>query len=170
MTEIQELLMNDDCWLPGKSRHVSQICKKSIISTSDGDSEKLRNGHDRHIGEDMNGWTCQVGDWVEYKLEKPEKIKEIRLVFDSELSRFMPNMVSVYPIDPIVFKTPEQMVKGFRLEAQTADGGWKTLIIEGDNYQRLVRIPVDETVQSIKLTITATHGRKKVDVFSFDFK
>lgn len=169
MAETQELLMNDDCWLPGKKRHIASVCVDAALTTSNGKPDALRNGHDRTIDETSNGWSCEVGDWCQYTLEKEDVIHEIRFVFDSNLNRDARNMVSNYPKDLWTFTPPATLVKAFKVELQDKNGDWKTIHQESNNYQRLVKIPVNEMASAIKMTIEGTHGEEKVEVFSFDF-
>ena len=60
--ELQQALMSDDCYLPWRSRSVPDLAKSARLTASAGDPEPLRNGVDRPVGEQDNGWAGDVGE------------------------------------------------------------------------------------------------------------
>ncbi|MCL2479501.1 MAG: FAD-dependent oxidoreductase, partial [Treponema sp.] len=57
--ELQQTLMEDDCWLPGFKRQISKLAGGAKLTSNAnpvaGNAEVLRNGQDRPIGKDDNG-------------------------------------------------------------------------------------------------------------------
>ena len=45
--EVQKILPDDDCFLPGFVRQIPEKCKKAVLTASSGGAEVLRNGIDR---------------------------------------------------------------------------------------------------------------------------
>lgn len=163
--EVQRLLQDDDCWLPGLKRKVSELTCQAELNASTGEPELLRNGIDRHDSDNSNCWTGKHGDWVEYILPSPELITRIRLVFDSNLSRDGRNMPSSYPLNRRSFGQPETLVRAFKLELQTQNQSWTEIFNTDNNYQRLVNLPVDVSASRIRLTILDEQAK---NVFSFE--
>jgi len=174
--ELQQALMDDDCWLPGLRRSVSKISAESIVVASQGDAEVLRNGDERELGDDDNSWIAGEGDWAEYQLSRETELQEIRLVFDSNLvyrgmnNRNL-NMVCNFPLDMPKYQTPETIVRGFHIEAEDADGKVSTIYCAENNYQRLVRITKPFTAKRVRLVIDAVRGKSGTNkIFAFDVK
>ena len=167
ITDIQNTLMDDDCFLPGKLRNISPLCKKATLTASCGNPEELRSGMDRDTKEALNAWQCNEGDWVEYDFGTPADLKRIRLVFDSRLTRnkdnWHLNMIFNRALDTPDYKVDDCLVEGYHIEA---DG--KEIFRETDNYQRLVKIPVDVKAAKLRLVIDKLRGTGVRNVFAFE--
>ena len=165
--EIQNTLMDDDCFLPGKVRSISELCRKAALSASCGDPEELRSGVDREVGDSLNAWQCGEGDWAEYDFGKPTPLKRVRLIFDSRLRRNKTqdhlNMIFNRYKDTPDYKVDECLVEAYHIEA---DG--KVIFREKENYQRLVKIPVDVKASRLRLVIDKLRGSGKRNVFAFE--
>jgi hypothetical protein len=110
-----------------------------------------------------------VGTAISYVFAAPESVSEARIVFDSSLSRKTRNMPSLHRLDAN-WQPPETLVKGFRIEGQDENGTWHTLYTETNNYQRLVRVPLDAQVTAIRLVPEATWGAVECRIFAFDVR
>lgn len=164
--EIQQTLLDDDCYLLDVRREVSPLTRSAKLAASAGDPEVLRNGADRPEGETENAWHVRSGDWAEYDLGADARPAEVRLIFDSDLKRDHLNMVSNYSLKGEVYTPPASLVRGFHLEA---DG--KEVFRTDNNYQRLVKIPLPAPVRRLKLTVDALRdGREDARIFSFEVR
>ena len=162
--EIQDMLMDDDCYLPGFQRTIPEICRNATLSASSGDPESLRNGIDRELDGNLNLWNCRIGDTAEYDFGEEKSIREIRLVFDSDLEHPNLNVVANYWLQGKVFTPPSSLVSAFDL---LADG--KIIYHTDNNYQRLIRIPVDIRARKLTLRILGFAGQQDSGgVFAFD--
>lgn len=168
--ELQQTLMEDDCYLPWHKREIPELTKKAMLTSSVGDAEVLRNGLDRPIGEEDNGWFGNIGDWVQYSFNQPEHIQELRFVFDSHLNRKIHNMPCNYPLHNSDFHVPDSMIKDFKIEIKDYNGQWKEACKIKNNYQRLVRVKVDLQTTAIRFVPLSTWGLDKVHVFSWDIR
>ncbi len=166
--ELKQTLMDDDCYLPFNAREIPAVSKAAALTASEGDPEPLRNGHDRPIGDDDNGCTVALDGWIEYAFDAPTKLSQARMTFDSDLNRYRLNLPSSYPIDLPMRSVPETMVRGFRIDVKTPDGSWTTAHEENNNYQRLVRVPLDVETTAVRLVPTATWGADQAHLFAFD--
>jgi len=157
---LQQTLMEDDCFLPGLTRKVSELTLSGECS-----AEVVRNGIDRG---DANCWKGKTGDFVEYNFENDTEIKEIRLVFDSDLNRDYYNMPCNYPLKETKYKVPETLITKYKIEGETADG--KVYIITAENHQRFVKIPVDWCVKTLRFIPLEENGCGEYRLFSFEIK
>ncbi len=179
IAQLKQKLMDDDCYLPWNKRQVSELSKNARLSATTGDADVLRNGIERPIGEDFNGWIGNKGDIVEYSFDNTEEIKEVRLVFDSDLNRqtldghetlrrYDTLANRFYEMEPFGF--PKTMVKAFKIEYLDADGEWSLLMSTNENRQRLIKLSTDIKTKAIRFMPIETWGLKEVHLFSFEVR
>ncbi|MDQ1318420.1 MAG: hypothetical protein QG588_2081, partial [Candidatus Poribacteria bacterium] len=168
--ELQQALMDDDCYLPWNIREIPELTKLALLSASEGDPEPLRNGIDRPIGDADNGWTGKLSSWVQYSYNSPQKINEFRFVFDSDLNRRPLGMPCNYPLHSEPVTTPKTMVREFRIEALDENGSWLVIAEENNNYQRLVRIRKNVKTTAVRFIPLATWGAENAHLFSWSVK
>jgi hypothetical protein len=84
MGDLQEALMDDDCYLPWHARTVSAMTRNATLTASSGNAEPLRSGIDRDLGDVEHGWWADPDTSVEYRFERQQTIQSVRLVFDSD--------------------------------------------------------------------------------------
>lgn len=172
--EVQRRLMDDDCWLPGLCRSVSEACKSAQLAGAD-NAENLRNGIDRPTDDTGdNGCYVPLGASVTYTFAQPTQIDRIRLIFDSDLDRKTLKggiqeicdcpTVCNKPVDMQPYTFPATMTKAFEI---LADG--EVIYRTECNHQRLVRIPLGKAVTTLALRPLQTYGSKCAHIFSFDF-
>ena len=162
--EVQKILLDDDCYLPGFAREIPEICRRAKLSASGGDPEVLRNGIDRELDGNENFWHCQENSFVQYDFEKEQELHEVRIVFNSDLSRPHLNIRALYFLNDGTFSPPETLVEDFDI---IADG--KVIAQIKGNFQRLVKIPVSVKAKSLKLVIRKIRSNQtRCGVFSFD--
>lgn len=166
--ELQQTLMDDDCYLPWHKRRTSALTRRAMLSASAGDPEPLRNGLDRPIAGADNGWTAPLGAWAEYRFDVPTRVTGLRFTFDSELNRPEKNTPANLPLDIPVVTPPAMLVRAFRIETLTEAGEWRQTAHVRQNYQRLVRLPCDVTTRAVRFVPEATWGAADVHVFAWD--
>lgn len=162
--------MNDDCYLPGLLRNISEITSRAKITDSTIEKEKLRSGLDRAKGDESNCWTAKSGDCVEYSFADETEISEISLVFDSNLDRRQHNQPCCYPLDAPQREVPATMTRSFAITGIDENGKENVIADVENNYQRLVKIKASGKFNSIKLKIGSSWGNEEVNVFSFEVK
>jgi hypothetical protein len=168
IAELKQTLMDDDCYLPWNVRAVPALARTAILTASEGDPEPLRNGLDRPIGDADNGWTGQIGAWVEYRFTAPKRVRKLRFVFDSDLNRPEKATLANYPLHIEPVSVPQTLVSAFRVEAEDDDRTWHTVAHVENNYQRLVRLEIDVTTCAIRFVPESTWGAEQVHVFTWD--
>ncbi|MDD5599865.1 MAG: FAD-dependent oxidoreductase, partial [Victivallaceae bacterium] len=151
--ELQAQLQADDCWLPGKRRAIPELCRAAELLSSVENTELVRNGFDRPDGDEENCCRVNKGDYLEYRFGRVEAVKEIRIIFDSDLNRDHLNMVAQYPLNMPEFKTPETLIRSFVLSIENERGETAEIFRTDNNYQRLFRLNTAVKAQAVRLTV-----------------
>ena len=162
IAELQNLLMENDMFLPGKRYQAPEICCMAEVSC-----EGLRSGMNRTFDGVDESWHAAVGDSAEYRWKQPVKLSQTRLVFDSDLDRPEKNIIVLHLLDPQFCKTPATLVKRFKLEYQDSDGIWHSI---GDFFnpgQRLMKLPLDIECSALRMTVLETFGNSEVKIFNW---
>lgn len=167
---LQQMLMEDDCYLPWHKRGIWDLTLKANITDKNGSADVLKNGYDRAIGNDDNGWMGNIGEWLQCNFENSEQLHELRFVFDSNLNREIHNMPCNYPLNQNDFHVPETMIKEFNIEAQDECGNWIKVAEIKNNYQRLVKLNINVKTKSIRFIPLSTWGFEKAHIFSWDLR
>ena len=183
LEELQERLMCNDSFLPYNKRTVSPITVASRLDCDGAvDLENLRNGIDRNnhtYGPDDFGAWIPMGKPVTYTLPEPTVLREIRVVFDSDLERVtVPGgeceqlhsmRCNVEPDSPQMH-LPTTLPSEFCVEVQT-QAGWEIVYHTDCNFQRCLRLKSGtKPVNAVRLTVQKRWytDASDVHVFSFD--
>ncbi len=172
LCELQQALMDDDCYIPGHVREIPALSRAARLEASAGDPSPLLSGTDRPIGGETNAFDLPLGGSVAFSFGTPSHVSEARIVFDSNLARHNEskyNIRSNYAIKYEPQKVPDTLVRDFRIETQDASGAWSVLAHVTDNHRRLVRIPVGCAVRAVRLVPERLWGdRPFCRLFAFD--
>jgi hypothetical protein len=182
LTQLQQNLMDDDCFLPWQRRAIAELSAKAKLSASVNDPEPLRNGLDRPSKNgqgqwDDNSWQGPPEAWVEYDFGRITTLKQARMVFDSDLNRMgqganakqaEKNILSNFPLNQPPRTSPPSIIKAFRLEAKGEDGQWRCVYRESNNYQRLRKVPLDLQASALRFIPEATWGADSCKLFAFE--
>ena len=181
MAEVQDRLLDADCFLPTKTRKISDACKKAAISGAD---DSIRDGIDRVNAKVYNNTVCGVtvknGDSITYYLEKPEYVENIHVVFDCDLERkTLPGgwcerthaTRANVPLDAPQFSTPAPLCKSFFIEVTDDSGNTEKVLCNDKNILRAVDAKVGKKLSKISLVVNENWGGDDTTaVFSFDFR
>ncbi len=170
---LQQQLMTEDCYLPLQQRTVPDL---SMNAGYPDDMEMLRNGWDRPIGNQDNGWHGSLGTEITIQFSQVESLTEIRIVFDSDLNRAtLPQEAQGRPMKSIYFRNeeewgvPKTLLRRFRIETQYESDEWTVLVEVENNYQRLFRKDITSIrAKAIRLVPLETWGSPDCHIFSFD--
>ena len=166
--QLQQALLEADCYLPGFQRKISKLAGQAKLRASSGDPSALRNGWDRPGGEEQNSWSGPVGSWLAYSFSGQRYVSDIRIIFDSDLNRSAMNLPCSYPLNPALRSVPACMTKAFSIELQDDKGDWNTVFQTNDNHHRLVHVPIDARTSGVRLVPQATWGDSDATLFAFD--
>lgn len=174
--ELQDILLDDDCFIPGLTRKIPEATKNATITASEGNPDVLVNGCDRPMDGNDNAWSAKPKAWVKISFKQETHITKVRIVFDSDLNRKGQgdcghfeerNLLSNYPLNQPIRPVPKTLVKKFTVLAQLKDQSWTTVHEEDDAHQRLVAINVDVNCIAIKLVLHETWGDELCKLFAF---
>ena len=162
--KLQQTLLKDDCFLPYTDREVSALTTAARVN-----HEVVRNGKDR--GEE-NLWCGKLGEFIEYTFDKPEYIKNLRIIFDSDLNRnfvkslnrSFQNMPHVYPRNENRFKLPETLISEFAVEMEDESG--KIIRKTFENHRRFVMLDINKKCSKLRLIPFRTMGSNEFRIFS----
>jgi hypothetical protein len=168
LRDLQQILMNDDCWLPGRSRAISDLAGTARLS-GDGDNlSLLLDGTDRDRPDESHSWTGAVGQRIEFHWPRPVHVGGVRIVFDSNLNH-LKHMPCSYPRGRSGTSAAlASLVKTFRIESLDADGQWRVVFRETGNYQRLVVIPLRLETRALRFVPEETWGDPEVRIHAFE--
>jgi hypothetical protein len=174
--ELQAALKDDDCYIPGQVAEIPELTRSARLESSDGDAEVLRNGINRTLDDIDNGWWGNVDSEITFSFDRPEKVSQLSVVFDSNFIRngvwegsHPKNMPNYYPLERPQYKVPETLVKNFRIEAEI-DGVFQTVANVKNNHQRLVKVDLNVTTKKVKFIPEETWGADKVHIFSITLR
>jgi len=179
VSELKETLMYDDCYLPFNRRTVSDITSGAELICDAENAENLRNGFDRPIDDEDNGVYADLDKAIEYRFSAPQKLSEIRIVFDSDLNRktlpegevkLQRDMIHNRPLSFVPSYVPKTMTKAYKIEAELANGEVVTIADVSNNYHRLCLHKTDVEAVAVRLTPVLSWGEDKSHIFAFDVK
>ncbi len=175
---LQELLLNSDCFLPSKTRKISQACKDANVSVK---AETIRNGQDRAhsiYGTDKGKsvYPACANEEITYSFPGQE-VSYIHIVFDSDLNReTLPGhwcerercTHSNVRLDSPLMHMPKTLCKDFVLYGELEGKRHEILRVNG-NRKRAYNISINEKLDKLILVPVSSWGEEKISVISFDF-
>ena len=151
---------------------------QSVKSPNLDEYSRLFNGKDRNFGDEENGVILKTGHSVVWSFDENTRVIEIKLVFDSDLTRKSYGLADIHTqystrcntLDdsPQMF-LPKTLVKSYEIKLVTADG--ERIILENRNLKRSVIIPIESEVTAVSLTVLGNWGNTDESrVFAFEVK
>ena len=169
--ELQQALLDDDCYLPWHAREIPALTKNAALVSSAMNIENLRNGIDRPAGEQDNGVYFHPNESATYTFEQPEEISLLRFVFDSDLNRKIKNMPCVFPLGEARWRTPGTLVRDFRVEYSEDGVHFSELIRVAGNCQRLVKLLVKARAKALRFVpLRAWNEAESMHMFAWDVR
>jgi len=179
-SELQNALLNEDCFLPHILRPVSDACKNASLNIK---TEILRNGQDRAhslYGTDKSDYAywADPGEEITYTF-KPQNIASVHIVFCSDLNRdTLPGLSSCerthgtranQRLDSPKMQMPKSLCKSFRIYGEK-DGIRTELLSVENNRKRSYHMTPNQIFDKLVLIPEGTWGEyEKTPVISFDF-
>ena len=123
--------------------------------------ENLCNGFTRpYIGSNIWHSADKEDQQIVLRWEKPQRISQIRLFFDSNLNRFCRSAEMDYT--DLFYR----MVKDYTVYCKTEDGNRKMLCQIRDNYQRVNEVNFEEVfTDELTISLLDTHGQPFYSVY-----
>lgn len=186
--EIQAVLLEDDCFLPGLRRKSSALAQAASLTCDYGDCSNLLNGLDRRIWGNDNGYFGKTNKAITYTFEKPELVSGVRLVLDSDLDReytegnpdgLHTSAVLFFPQshNNTRFGFPKCLIKHYKIELINEHGQWETVVEVTDNHQRFIKHSLGRVATAVRFvplstyhseTKTEDYGSSTAHMFNFE--
>lgn len=172
--ELQARLMEDNCFLPGLARQMPALTRKASIDLPTAELALLQDGIERPRPDADHAATLPVGGALTFTFERPELVKELRIVFDPDFSResVSPNRkMRVFAQrlhtgkDFVPMKVPATLVRCFSV---FADG--EPIAEVTENYHSLVKLSLNVTARTVIVRFDATWGAEQVRLYACDVK
>lgn len=190
ITELQNRLLEDDCFLPKFKRNMPPLTEKAELTTDYGDASVLKNGVDRKIWGSDNGYWGICGRPVTYTFGTAQFVSSFRLIVDSDLDREYtdgnPDALNISaPLfrrcdyNHTTFGFPKCMLKEFSVEVINDKGEWEEVYYTDSNYQRMIIGSINRKTTGVRLIPKATYfseslwntyGSAQAHIFAFDVK
>ncbi len=186
--EIQDILLEDDCFLPHRRRRIWETSRQARLSCDYGDCSALHNGMEHRIWGNDNGYFGRINQAVTYTFDAPTHLTRFRLVADSDLDREYvegnPDALNISTVlmrplsyNRTTFGFPKCMIKSYRIEALDENGQWRSICEEMDNYQRFIRKEIDVVTKAVRFiplstyaseAVSETYGSATAHIFAFE--
>lgn len=173
--ELQYRLIKDDCYLFGiqDTNPRNMALQTSVTASSEHAGYKAHNvinGYQRNIGEQQNLWVSEPLEnstaSLSLRFNKPEKISEVIINFDSNLSTEI--MITISKPNKATQREgiPQELVKNYQIDF-LLEGDIINQTSVTDNHQRHNRIMLDESVEcdEVRIIVLATHGDPCARIF-----
>jgi hypothetical protein len=167
LRELQNTLMDDDAYLPWRTRPIAAISRQANLFTSSGDAQALRDGIERSLAGIDHGWWAAAQQIAEYRFDSPLHLSRARLTFDSHLADNK-RMPCWYPKEGNHRSMPPMLPRAFAIEAQAVNGEWQALHVIENNHQRLHHLPMDVEAQALRFKLLESWGGEQAHIMNFE--
>lgn len=166
--KLQQTLLKNDCFIPGFMNESDDIALKSKVTASSGDASAVINGISRSIGNSGNCWQCREDDCeklLSMEFENSEKLREVRIYFDSNLSReITPSIINSVKARQVK-GTPPELVESYRIRLLKC-GKEVYSVIHFTNGQRFNLLSFDGIeADTLEIQLLTTYGTTTPKVF-----
>lgn len=174
IAQLQQLLMRDDCYLPGIPKDDPEDMMQSAVLAANAEKPgykigNLTNGITRAIDGQTNAWradmTAEEPPTLTAAFKAASTISTVQLVFDSNFD--IPKMISLNSRKQQPQKTgvPIELVRDFTVEL-LKDNEVVAIQTVTENHQRLVRVSFPQvSCDALRVKVLATNGCDEARVF-----
>lgn len=173
IAELQQTLLRDDCYIPGIANgdgdDLLRTARASASHALPGcGAEKVLSGVARTVGECANCWAAPAADdpSLTLRLAAPADVGEVRLTFDSNLSREITISINREVLGRQSESPPEELVRACSLVFELEGRAVCRKALDGLTQRHCV-VRLDQPVRcdAIRLEDFRTHGAQVVRVF-----
>lgn len=172
--ELQQILLKDDCYLPGIVNRDEKDFARSAWVTASSQQENypaadVISGVSRRVDGSNNQWRsaglAESGEWICLSLEREACVGMVQIVFDSNFDLEKKITLSSRRQKQQVDGIPAELVKDFTVELWK-DGAIVAKQDVRDNFQRLCRVGFDGVdCDAVRLVVKSTNGVPEARVF-----
>jgi hypothetical protein len=167
---LQERLLRDDQTIKGRrSEDASDVARRAAVTASalgetarlviDGFTRDIPDGRGNTV--EAHQWAAPAPAWIELQWERPQRLREVQITFDSGFRRQLTLSASDGQNANIVRAPQPETVKDYRIVC-----GGRTVVSVSGNFQRVVRHRFDAVeTRSLRLEVESTNGDPLARVF-----
>ncbi len=183
MSSLQQTLVrNDQSIRTVRNQDPADLARRASVAASAESGEcraaRVTDGIDRDIPlnkvtkapAEIHRWSAPLasdGAWIELSWDRPQRIREVVLKFDTGFERELTLTASDGNNRGIVREPQPETVRNYTVSVRGADGAALTKVSEvKGNHQRLNRVqfqPVE--AKSVRVHVTATNGAPEARIF-----
>ncbi len=164
--ELQQTLMDNDCWLPGKLRHPDPRFFEARLQADGENAPALLDGWERDRENASHAWTTEAGGTVTFRWKREQELDGLRLVLDSNLS-MQKRMACEYPQKAGPHAMPAELARDLTIDVER-DGEWTPVAEIKNNRKRLLEIPGQLRGEALRVRLLSSWGEKDPRLFSVD--
>ncbi|MBR2406945.1 MAG: FAD-dependent oxidoreductase [Clostridia bacterium] len=174
ITELQQTLLRDDCYLPNRSNaDEADLARRATVTASSESAAypaaAVVSGVSRRVDGVSHQWRSdalsEAGEWLSLSLGTQAAVRTVQLTFDSDFDTEKKITLSSRRQRQQKDGVPAELVK--EATVQLLHGG--TVVAERrmvDNYQRLCRVVFDGVLcDTVRITVHATNGVPEARIF-----
>lgn len=173
--ELQQQLLKDDCFIPGfKNEDALDLARTACISANRWDlgcePENVVNGWSRTIGKSQNCWRCDMEGnekpILSISMPRRTAVKEIRLSFDSNLSREITPSIDENVLGRQEFHSPSELIREYELKLKL-DGEVVQILGKDSRGQRLqiINFPEGCMCNEIAIKVLSTYKSPRACIY-----
>ena len=173
--ELQQRLLRSDCYIPGfvnqDAGDLARRARAEASSCLEGHpADKVLNGVSRDTEEAVNCWESDgiraEGETLTLRLDRPARLGQVRLTFDSNLNRAIKITLSAKRMAQQQAGPPRELVKDYEVRLVRDGEVAASRRVEG-NYQRLnvLDFPEKPLCDTVEIRISATNGYPNARIF-----
>jgi hypothetical protein len=171
---LQQRLLRDDQTIKGLANNdPKDLARRARITASsespEGPARNVADGFVRRISPaETHYWAADPapdGAWIEFAWERPQRIAEVQLTFDSGFHRELTLSASDAATNGVIRAAQPETVRDYEVRARHG-GAWKTVAQVTGNYQRLNRLRFDPVeTEALRIHVTAANGVKQLRIY-----
>ena len=170
ITELQQELLRDDCYIPGlKNEDPLDLAKKAEVYSEGGTgAERIINGVGRAVGEESNCWKAPLKDRPELclKWDSCEEISTVQLLFDSNLSREITPSISQRVLMRQSRMSPPELIHEYELEFFKEGISVRKILRDSVGQRKqVVHFPEKIFCDELRIRPLNTYGSEDVVIF-----
>lgn len=171
--ELQQKLLKEDCFIPGfKNEDKNDLALTSNISASsfiqNYEPSNVVNGYPRTVKDQTNAWIADSSDnapWIDLAFNNKISPKEVRIKFDSNLSREIMVSLTHSVRNRQQEGTPIELVRDYDIEFYNDETLVETKKVR-DNHRRLSCTKVDNiNCNRIRVKPLSTWGAERICIY-----
>ena len=174
VSELQQLLLRHDCFIPGfKNEDVLDLARTATFTASSAkagcEPAKVIDGISRRLGDDVHGWVSdgirEDGEVLTMTFDSKKTVSELALTFESDFN--YPIRVTMAPNRQVQQRpgVPAELVKDYDVVLKCGGETVKAIEIRGNHQRHNVHKFENTECDSVEFRIYSTNGSENATVF-----